>query len=169
MTDTREAYVVTRTMAAPPEKIFALLANPARHKDTEPGEWVRDAIDGDPITGTGQIFAMNMYFDRAGGDYVVHNVVTEFEPNRAIAWRPGSLDESGRAQPRRLVLALRAQLPTMTEPTSRSPTTGRTLRRRSATRSVECRSSAGTSSRSHSPPWNDPWTDSSGNTSPRRR
>jgi uncharacterized protein YndB with AHSA1/START domain len=99
MTDTREAYVVTRTMAAPPEKIFALLASPARHKDTEPGEWVRDAIDGEPITGTGQMFAMNMYFDKAGGDYVVHNVVTQFEPNRTIAWRPGNLDEFGRHNP----------------------------------------------------------------------
>lgn len=98
-TATDERYVVTHTMAASPEEIFAILANPARHQETEPGEWVRDAIDVEPITSTGQIFAMNMYFDKAGGDYVVHNVVTEFEPNRTIAWRPGNLDESGRHNP----------------------------------------------------------------------
>ena len=98
-TTTDEQYVVTRTIGAEPAAIFAILANPSRHKETEPGECVRDAIDGQPITGIGQMFAMNMYFDKAGGDYVVHNVVTEFEPNRTIAWRPGSLDESGRHNP----------------------------------------------------------------------
>jgi hypothetical protein len=96
---TDERYAVTRTIDAAAPAIFAILADPSRHKDTEPGDWVRDAIDGQPITGTGQMFAMNMYFDKAGGDYVVHNVVTEFEPNRTIAWRPGTLDESGRHNP----------------------------------------------------------------------
>jgi Polyketide cyclase / dehydrase and lipid transport len=98
-TTTDERYVVTRTIAASPTQIFAILANPARHKDTEPSDWVRDAVDETPITEIGQMFAMNMYLDKAGGDYTTYNVVTEFEPNRTIAWKTGSLDESGRHNP----------------------------------------------------------------------
>jgi hypothetical protein len=98
-TATAERYVVTRTIAATPDEIFAVLADPNRHKDTEPGDWVRDAVDGDPITARGQMFAVNMFLDRAGGHYVMHNVVTEFEPNRTIAWLPGQLDDGGQHNP----------------------------------------------------------------------
>lgn len=98
-TQTDERYVVTRTIAAPSAEIFALVANPARHKETEPSDWVRDAVDAEPITEVGQMFAVNMYFDKAGGDYVTYNVVTEFEPDRTIAWKTGSLDESGQHNP----------------------------------------------------------------------
>lgn len=95
----QERFVATRTVAAPPAAVFAVLANPARHKDTEPGDWVRDAVDTAPITSTGQVFAMNMYLDQAGGDYVTHNLVTEFEPDKTISWSTGSLDESGQHVP----------------------------------------------------------------------
>jgi hypothetical protein len=94
-----ERYVVTRTIAATPAEIFAVLTDPTRHKDTEPGDWVRDAVDPDPITRAGQMFAMNMYLEQIGGDYVMHNLVTDFEPNRTIAWLPGQLDESGQHEP----------------------------------------------------------------------
>jgi Polyketide cyclase / dehydrase and lipid transport len=97
MTD--ERYVVTRSIDADPTAIFAILADPSRHKDTEPSDWVRDAVDADPITAKGQMFAMNMYLDNAGGDYTTYNLVTEFEPNRTIAWKTGSLDESGQHNP----------------------------------------------------------------------
>jgi uncharacterized protein YndB with AHSA1/START domain len=96
---TQERFVATRTIAAPPAAVFAVLANPTRHKDTEPGDWVRDAIDTAPITGTGHVFAMNMYLDQAGGDYVTYNLVTEFEPDKTISWSTGSLDESGQHVP----------------------------------------------------------------------
>ena len=96
---TDERYTVTRTIAATPAAIFAILSDPARHKDTEPGDWVRDAIDTEPITRTGQIFAMNMFLERIGGPYVMHNVVIAFEEDRAIAWAPGQLDDAGNHQP----------------------------------------------------------------------
>jgi len=96
---TQERFVATRTIAAPPAAVFSVLANPARHKDTEPGDWVRDAVDTAPISGAGQVFAMNMYLDQAGGDYVTHNLVTEFEPDQTVAWSTGSLDESGQHVP----------------------------------------------------------------------
>ncbi|ART69044.1 ATPase [Mycobacterium dioxanotrophicus] len=94
-----ERYVVTHTIAAAPGAVFAVLSDPARHKDTEPGDWVRDAIDPQPITGTGQIFAINMFLPQAGGHYVMHNLVSEFDKNRTIAWIPGQLDEAGKHNP----------------------------------------------------------------------
>jgi hypothetical protein len=96
---TDECYIVTRTIAATPPEIFAILSDPSRHKDTEPGDWVRDAIDTDPIIRTGQIFAINMFLERIGGPYVMHNLVTEFEQDRAISWAPGRLDDAGNHQP----------------------------------------------------------------------
>jgi hypothetical protein len=94
-----DRYVATRTIAAAPAEIFAVLADPSRHQDTEPGDWVRDAVDTAPITGAGQMFAMNMFHDQAGGHYVTHNVVIVFEPDRAIAWVPGQLDDEGQHSP----------------------------------------------------------------------
>jgi hypothetical protein len=94
-----ERYVITRTIAAAPADIFAVLANPTRHQDTEPGDWVRDAIDTGPVTGRGQMFAVNMFLEQAGGHYVMHNLVTEFDQNRAIAWLPGQIDDAGRHSP----------------------------------------------------------------------
>jgi hypothetical protein len=96
---TAERYIVTRTIAATPAEIFAVLADPTRHRDTEPGDWVRDAIDTDRITGTGQMFAVNMFLEQAGGHYVTHNLVTEFDQDRTIAWLPGQLDEAGNHGP----------------------------------------------------------------------
>jgi hypothetical protein len=99
MTATTDSYVVTRTMDATPAQIFAILADPSRHKNTEPTDWVRDAVETGSITSTGQMFAMNMFFDRAGGHYVVHNVVHVFDQDRAIGWMPGQLDDAGNHDP----------------------------------------------------------------------
>ena len=93
-----ERYAVTRTIPATPAEIFAILSDPKHHPDTEPGDWVRSAIDTEPITGTGQVFAMNMFLEQIG-PYVTHNQVIAFEQNRAIAWSPGQLDDRGNHQP----------------------------------------------------------------------
>ena len=61
---TRERYVVTRTIPAAPSEVFAVLTDPTRHKDTEPGDWVRDAVDTKLITASGQMFAVNMFLGR---------------------------------------------------------------------------------------------------------
>lgn len=94
-----EHIIRTRTIAAPASAIFTVLSDPTRHRETEPTDWVRDAIDPDPITGTGQIFSMNMHFDTDNGDYRIDNTVTTFEPDHAIAWDPGQADENGRVDP----------------------------------------------------------------------
>jgi len=94
-----ERYEVTRTIAKTPEEVFAVLADPARHGQTEPGDWVRDAVAPAPITAVGQIFAMNMYLTQIGGDYVTYNLVNVFDPNRAIGWLPGWVDDEGNHLP----------------------------------------------------------------------
>ena len=95
MTATAEHFVVTRTIAATPAEIFAILVDPSRHQNTEPTDWVRDAVDTAPITGTGQMFAMNMFLERAGGHYVTYNLVNVFDRDHAIGWIPGRLDDAG--------------------------------------------------------------------------
>lgn len=103
MTDTEktdtERIIVHRNINAAPAAVFAVLTDPTRHQDTEPRDWVRDAVDPRPITEAGQIFVMNMFLTFAGGHYVMHNLVTEFDQDRTIAWVPGQLDESGTHDP----------------------------------------------------------------------
>jgi uncharacterized protein YndB with AHSA1/START domain len=77
--------VVTGTVDAPPEKVFALVADPARHADVDGSNMCQGCSTG-PITGVGQSFVMDMY--REGlGKYQVRNEVTEFEPGKRFAWR----------------------------------------------------------------------------------
>lgn len=85
----------SRRIPAPPSEIFSLLADPTRHKDTEPGDWVRDAVTTDTISAVGDVFVMNMYIDARGGHYVMHNRVTAFDPDRTIEWEPGQPDHTG--------------------------------------------------------------------------
>jgi hypothetical protein len=58
MSANAERYVVTRAIAATPGEIFAVLADPSRHRITEPTDWVRDSVDTARITGAGQTFAI---------------------------------------------------------------------------------------------------------------
>ena len=46
--DTGTRYSVTRTVAAPPEAVFALLTDPSRHHETEPTDWVRGSLEVEP-------------------------------------------------------------------------------------------------------------------------
>ncbi|MBB1032288.1 ATPase [Dietzia sp. SLG310A2-38A2] len=85
----------SRTIPASPSEVFSLLADPTRHKHTEPGDWVRDAVTSEVIRGVGDVFVINMYIEAAGGHYEMHNVVTAFEPDRTIEWEPGQPDATG--------------------------------------------------------------------------
>lgn len=86
---------VERVIPAPPEKIFALLADPARHREIDGSGTVRDPSDGPPERlELGDAFKMKM---KMGIPYTMVNTVIEFEDNALIAWqtRPGGL--AGRA------------------------------------------------------------------------
>ena len=53
----KDQLIRSHSIPASASAIFAILADPARRPDTEPTDWVRCAIDPEPITGTGQVFA----------------------------------------------------------------------------------------------------------------
>jgi uncharacterized protein YndB with AHSA1/START domain len=78
--------VVSGTVDAPPEAVFAVLADPARHREID-GSGMCQGCSSGPITGVGQSFVMDMYRDGLG-NYQTRNEVADFEPGRRIAWRP---------------------------------------------------------------------------------
>lgn len=94
---THTQYTATRTVDAAPSAVFALLADPARHHETEPTDWVRGPLEQSPapLTEVDQIFGIEMFHENAGGRYDMHNKVIALEPGRTIAWRPGQYGEDG--------------------------------------------------------------------------
>ena len=75
---------VERVIAAPPEKIFVLVANPQRHQDIDGSGTVRDARDLPEKLSVGATFGMNMDY---GGPYSMTSTVIEYEEGRRIAWQ----------------------------------------------------------------------------------
>jgi uncharacterized protein YndB with AHSA1/START domain len=88
MTD--ETVSATTTIKTSAEAVFAVLADPSRHAAIDGTGWVRDSVDDQPLTGSGEIFRVAMYHpNHPDGDYEMSNQVLEFEPPRVISWRPG--------------------------------------------------------------------------------
>jgi uncharacterized protein YndB with AHSA1/START domain len=75
---------VERLIPAPAEAIFALLADPRRHKDIDGSGTVRNAKKLPDQLALGSTFGMSM---KLGVPYSMTSTVIEFEPNRAIAWQ----------------------------------------------------------------------------------
>jgi uncharacterized protein YndB with AHSA1/START domain len=90
------AVTVERVIPAPPEAIFALLADPARHPAIDGSGTLREATPSAAKLTLGSKFGMSM---RQGVPYKVVNEVVEFEPNRRIAWAPGMEGILGRLSP----------------------------------------------------------------------
>ena len=65
MTD--ETMSAVCTINAPPETVFAVLADPTTHQAIDGTGWVRESLDGKALTESGQIFRMAMYHDNFGG------------------------------------------------------------------------------------------------------
>jgi uncharacterized protein YndB with AHSA1/START domain len=71
-------------VAAPPEGVFDLLADPRAHPEFDGSGTVRSVVWGPVRLTPGARFGMRM---RMRLPYVVGNTVVEFEENRRIAWR----------------------------------------------------------------------------------
>lgn len=85
-----EIISATLTVAAPPEAVFDVLADPATHQAIDGTGWVREALDTGPLTEIGQTFGMAMFHaNHPDGRYEIVNRVTAFDAPRAIAWEPG--------------------------------------------------------------------------------
>lgn len=84
-----ERFEVQRTIAAAPSDVFAVLCDPQGHVAIDGAGMLQDA-DGDPVSAIGDSFVVHM--DREAlndfplGKYDVTIKITEFEPDRLIAW-----------------------------------------------------------------------------------
>jgi uncharacterized protein YndB with AHSA1/START domain len=79
---------VTRTIDAPIERVFAILADPDRHRDIDGSGMVRGPESHHVIAGVGETFTMHMN-NRLFGDYTMDNLVTTYVRDQAIGWSPG--------------------------------------------------------------------------------
>ena len=87
---TEERMIATITIQAPVSDVFGILADPSTHAAIDGTGWVRESLDGKPITQMGQVFRMAMYHQNYGGmHYEMANRVETFDRPRTIAWRPG--------------------------------------------------------------------------------
>jgi uncharacterized protein YndB with AHSA1/START domain len=73
------------TVAAPPEVVFAILADPRQHARIDGSGSVRELVQGPERLSRGADFGMDMKL--FGLPYKIHNRVVEFEEGRLIAWR----------------------------------------------------------------------------------
>jgi len=81
----RQQVSGTAIIAAPAERIFALLTDPAQHPLIDGTGSVLAVQDGGPERLTlGSNFGMDM---KIGAPYKVLNTVVEYDHNRLIAWR----------------------------------------------------------------------------------
>jgi len=71
-------------ISASPEKIFAILSNPHRHKEIDGSKTIQENISGPEKLVLGSKFGMKMHL---GVDYRIRNTVVEYEENKLIAWR----------------------------------------------------------------------------------
>ncbi len=76
-----------RFIPAPAEKIFDLLADPARHRDIDGSGTVQGSSEGSRRLAKGDRFGMDM---KQGFGYAMVSDVMEFEENRLIAWQSNS-------------------------------------------------------------------------------
>lgn len=83
---------VQRSIDAPTPDVFDVLSNPERHPELDGSGFVVSDERTDRITGTGQVFRMNMTGPHMGGDYQTDNTVTGYDANHLLAWQTAPAD-----------------------------------------------------------------------------
>ena len=92
---TQETVSATTTISTSADVVFAVLADPSRHAAIDGTGRVRDSLDGQRLTGAGQIFRVAMYHENHPDDsYEMANQILAFEPPRVISWRPGYVSQA---------------------------------------------------------------------------
>jgi hypothetical protein len=92
---TEESVSATTTISTSAETVFAVLADPSRHAAIDGTGRVRDSLDGQRLTGAGQIFRVAMYHENhPDGSYEMANQILAFEPPRVISWQPGYVSQA---------------------------------------------------------------------------
>jgi hypothetical protein len=96
---TNECISATITIKAPAAAAFGVIADPASHPAIDGTGWVRDPVDCQPLTASGQVFRMAMYHpNHPNGDYEMANQIEVFDPPHAISWKPGYDPGNGELQ-----------------------------------------------------------------------
>jgi uncharacterized protein YndB with AHSA1/START domain len=90
---TDRSIQVSRTIDAPPERTFALIADPDRHPDLDTSGMVRASRTHLAIEELGDVFTMDMH-NEVLGDYTIDNHVVVYEPDVALGWAPGPVGEA---------------------------------------------------------------------------
>ena len=80
----KRLFTDSRVVPAPPEEVFALLADPSRHAEFDGSGTVQGLVSDPGPMQSGSKFKMDMKMGRFS--YKVTNTVVEFEENRRIAW-----------------------------------------------------------------------------------
>jgi uncharacterized protein YndB with AHSA1/START domain len=93
-TDECPPIEVSCRVAAPADRIFALLRDPRQHPAIDGSDMVVEPVTTEPVSGVGDVFVMRMQ-SRKWGDYEIDNHVVQYEQDRAIAWEP----QAGRGHP----------------------------------------------------------------------
>jgi uncharacterized protein YndB with AHSA1/START domain len=75
---------VERLIPSPPEPIFDLIADPARHPEIDGSGSVKGVKTGSERLGLGSKFGMSM---KVGLPYSMVSTVVEYEENRRLAWQ----------------------------------------------------------------------------------
>lgn len=92
-----ERLEVRRVVAATPERIFALLCDPAGHVAIDSSGMLQSA-DGGPVRAQGDAFVVHMdresLNDRPLGKYDVTVTITQFERDALIEWGIGAFGRS---------------------------------------------------------------------------
>ncbi len=84
MSDSTDVVTVERVIPAPPEAIFALISDPARHREIDGSGSVRDPKGRSEPLEMGSRFGMSM---KIGVPYSMVSTVIEYEPDRRLAWQ----------------------------------------------------------------------------------
>lgn len=85
MTDA--SITASRIVDASSDAIFDVLSNPEKHAQIDGSGMVQSDEKTDRITAVGQVFTMNMFWDKLGGDYRTDNHVVGFDENKLLAWK----------------------------------------------------------------------------------
>lgn len=78
---------VSRRISAPADVLFAVLADPARHRLIDGSGMVGAAVTTSLISQAGDMFTLRMHNDEMG-DYEITNHVIGYQMDRRIAWEP---------------------------------------------------------------------------------